>query len=269
LSWNFVLESLLKLLLTIIALSLGLGLSGVISALVISQIPSLIQGLILTKNTPHNKFDDKKIEENKFKTPYWIILIYFGLFALWFNLDMVLIQFLRPEIAGSYSIASKLGQLVLFAGANIGTFIFPILITNLEQNKSNIKIHITSLVLILLITCIGTLTLYFFRGWFINLLFGNQYIEAEKYLPYLCMYGGIIALTHYITHWLFTIGQKGFIWILLVGTTVQFILFYQSLQEDIIQSLTIILWSSVINMLLILICLIFSRKKSCTNPSSS
>lgn len=207
LSFNFFLESSLKLLLTMALISWNPTLLGIILVLTLSQIPSMLLGLkqvyqwqpvqTQTQNTPPSL------------VPFWCMMLYFGFFASWFNIDMLFVQNLYPEQAGSYSIASKLGQIILFGGSNVVNFMFPFMIQS-KNNQKYFQLIFGAFLLILLGTIVGMATLYFGQRFFVTQLFGAEYIQAQSWLIPITIYAGIISLIHLGVQSAFARGQYKF-----------------------------------------------------------
>ncbi len=269
LSFNFFLESILKLILTIIAIYTGLGLDGILLGLTISQVPSFIIGIIsLKKNLPENTpSKNSQKEQPTFNTPYWTILIYYGIFAAWFNLDMIIVQYLTPENAGNYSVASKLGQLVLFGGTTITNFLFPSIIQKIENKKPLIKTHIFGISTIVIGSLIGIFFLNLWQKFFTTTLFGPEFTNAGAWIKFMGIYGLHIGIIHYISFILMAKGNQFFIFPLLALTLGMFIQIYQTITSNFSQIFTTLYQWSLVMMLLLIIWTIFSRKKGCT-PST-
>lgn len=211
---SFLLESLLKLIFAGGLLYLGWGTLAVLLALFFSQIPSAILGtyqVFKYKNSSqgachlHAPTSEKSSSHS---IPFPLMIIYFGLYASWFNVDMMLIQYFYPEQSGVYSVAAKIGQVILFAASNVGTFLLPILVTSVVQKKSTKKILTIAALIILSGSLLGASILHIWSDIWVNFFFGEKYTQAQNYLLLMSLYGGIIGLTHLGVQTLFAEGTR-------------------------------------------------------------
>lgn len=264
LSYNFLLESLLKLGIAILAIFYEMGLPGILLGLSLSQIPSFIWGLKVLKKSPEATDLDILQKKELPQVPLKTMGIYFGLYAIWFNADLLILQHYLPEMAGPYSVASKLGQLILFTATNIGSFLFPRMIENFETQKSNKNNIVIGVSLIIGGGFLGILFLDFFKDFFVIQLFGDQYAQATKWIKYFGIFGIFIGLTHLGSQYLFAIGEKKFIWGLGLITCCMMFDFYLKLQKELNHEIffTLIFWS----LILALYPVLWKIKKICITP---
>ncbi|HEY5714010.1 MAG TPA: hypothetical protein VIT68_01535 [Candidatus Gracilibacteria bacterium] len=255
LSGGFVLESLLKCLLAFLALQAGFDLNGVIICLTVSQIPSFIWAIwvvfapstetIRLANVP-KATELKKNKTFELKSSFWVMLCYFILYSSWFNLDMMLVQNLQPKVSGAYSVASKLGQIILFAGSNVANFLFPTLIEKIEQRESTTRINVIAFGLIIFGSLFGIFLLYLGKSFFVTTLFGEGYAQAEDWLLFFGAYGLIVGLIHYLVQWELALAKKNFIWILCVCSIGMFLHFYLILPSGLIPAFWVLIgWGTL------------------------
>ena len=179
-----------KLILAVIFVLIGLSVSGVLLALVISSVLTLgyclwqVRGL-LPVTTIHQTTRPVAFERSSFvrffSTAFWAAL----LFSLYVNIDMILVKhYFSPEQAGQYAAISILGNLVVFGVTAFTTVMFPLVSGSPGSGRQYLKMSLgaTSLLGIPILLVFG-----FFPAWVVRFTLGQRYISVA---PYLLPYGG-------------------------------------------------------------------------------
>ena len=246
LSWNLVIEGIIKLFGAIILVLLGLNIYGAIIAMVLSYVISFFVSFYPLRDITKKKkkeFDIKRIY--KFSIPILIALISL---TLMYNIDVILVKHFFTEIeTGYYVAASKLGLILFFATLSISQVMFP-KVSELHKKKKRYRYLLKNSLLISLIIIIpATIIFYSFPKLIVNILFGSQFLATVPYVGPFAVIIGLFSLIYIITFYNLSINKKRFLYILIFFNILQIvfiILFHSSLMQ-------------VVNVLMIYMILLF------------
>ncbi|MEK6817720.1 MAG: oligosaccharide flippase family protein [Nanoarchaeota archaeon] len=184
LGWNTLLVFSIKIIVAIILVIFGFKVYGAILGFIIGVVFGFIFALPYIKEIINAKTenDGTRIltKEN--------ILIFMSMliFVFIYSIDVILARVFFPsEIVGQYAVISTIGKMILFSTMSIGNVMFPI---SAERHYAKIKTSgiIKKASLYVFILCVVAVILFIiFPELIIKLLFGNQYLETAKLLPYL------------------------------------------------------------------------------------
>ena len=192
LGWNTVIIFSIKILAAIILVIFGFKIYGAILGFILGIILGFILVLPYIKEIINAKADSygTKIfnKEN--------LLIFSGMliFVFIYSIDVILARVFFPsEIVGKYAVISTIGKMILFYTMSIGTAMFPI---SAEKHYAKAKTSgiIKKASLYVFILCAVAVILFIiFPELIVKLLFGRQYLETAKLLPYLGIAFSFIA----------------------------------------------------------------------------
>lgn len=220
LSWNLVIEGVIKLFGAAMLVLLGLNVYGAIIAIVLSYTVPFFAGFYPLRDIikrKKEKFNINKIY--RFSIPILIALISLTLF---YNIDVILIKHFFSEMeTGYYVAASKLGLILFFATLSISQVMFP-KVSELYKKKEN-PIHLLkkSLLISLLIIIPAIIIFYSLPGLIVNILFGPQFSEAVPYVGPFSVIIGLFSLVYILTFYNLSINKKRFLYILVTFNLVQ------------------------------------------------
>lgn len=184
LGWNTLIIFLIKLISAIILVFFGFKVYGAILGFIIGIVLGFILALPFLKEIlKSGKSDDKfKIFDNE----NLLIFMAMVIFVFIYSIDVILARVFFPsEIVGKYAVISTIGKIILFSTMSIGNAMFPI---SAERHHANIKTDgiIKKASLYVFILCAAAILFFIiFPELIIKLLFGSQYLETAKLLPYL------------------------------------------------------------------------------------
>src|SRR5205807_8423574 len=131
------------------------------------------------------------------------IVISSGAFAIWFGVDLLLVQNFSPHQSGSYAAAKTLAQVYIFVPTAITMVLMPrVAALDLEKSKRYV---VGGALIALLISLIGFAIIYIYGPRIIAIAFGYRYIEA--YIPLVVLSVGMCILSVYMVIEGFVIGR--------------------------------------------------------------
>lgn len=237
-----------KLLLGIIFVSIGFGVIGAMSALVISTFITISLSFIMLvsvlpkplslppdssqfKSNAH----DPEINFSEIYRYFYVTASVFLCFMILTNLDVVLVKhFFKPLDAGYYSIAQMAGKIILFLPVAITLVMFPKTSKLHAQDKATLYILQKSLVYVGVLCGIAALTCLLFPGLIIKLLSGEQHLRCIPLVRLFSVAMFFFAMLYVFLFYYLSIHQFGFIYPLALLTIFQIlaiILFHQSLMQ--------------------------------------
>jgi hypothetical protein len=172
---------------------------------------------------------------------------------------MIIIQHLLPSEAGNESVASKLGQQVIYFTTNIGNFLLPIFIEKTENKISCTKPLTIGLTTIILGGIFGIIFLEITKFFFVDILFGEDYLFAKNWIKYFGIYGTFIGITHLIVQLNIAKNKPQFIYSLTFLTILYMISFYLLVKKDHSNLFNLLVFWSVTYALSMIIPLIKSK----------
>lgn len=177
------LASVVKLIVAVELVSLGMGVRGVLLALIISNLTVVIWGgaeFIKKHNIPNEKLLKDSIAGNKVFTIEVIIIQL--LMALLTNCDVLLMKIFitNEEVVGIYAAAVTIGKLPLYLVTSLTTVLLPTIAAAKAKNDNFIKYFNKVVLYTLGIFVFYGLCLKVFGGNIISFLYGERYLEATK-----------------------------------------------------------------------------------------
>lgn len=149
---NMVVESLAKVIFSIILVFVGFSVFGAIGGLIIGGIIAFTLGfwtigeILISKRKPVEEMGGVY----RYNLP---VLIGITAIVLIYSLDVILARiFFSPEVAGQYSFVSLIGKVIVFSSFAISKSMFPISSENFEKGKKTRGILKKSLIIISLVS---------------------------------------------------------------------------------------------------------------------
>lgn len=192
LGWNTLLVFFIKIIAAIILVIFGFKVYGAILGFLFGIIFGFIMALPYIKEIINaNKDNDRvKILTKENSLIFMAILV----FVFIYSIDVILARVFFPaEIVGQYAVLSTIGKMILFSTMSIGNVMFPI-----SAERHYVKARTSGIIkkasLYVFILCtIAVILFIVFPELIIKLLFGNQYLEIARLLPYLGIAFSFIA----------------------------------------------------------------------------
>ena len=193
---NLVLESLLKLVFSVLLILIGFGVYGAIGGFVIGGVVAFIFSIVPLKKMFMAKRENMKTQEiYNYAKPTIIIT---GIIVFFYSVDILIAKLLfSPEVAGSYALASLLGKIVLWASVPIGKAMFP-LSAESNNGKDSKRLFFIALCMVLAIAIVLMIIFAIFADEMIFLFSGKSLPIAADILLYLGFAFSCIAISNLI-----------------------------------------------------------------------
>jgi O-antigen/teichoic acid export membrane protein len=190
---NLIIESFIKLILSVIFVFLGLkvygALFGIISGAFIALLFSfyMINDILKSKNEYINT---KGIY--KYSFPVFSIML---IVLIFYTVDILIAKALfSEEIAGKYAIASILSKTIFWGTQPVSKALFPISAS--RKDRKDKGAYKTALIIILLIIGPSLLIVYLFPNFLINLFSGRIIPESASILFSLCLATAVLSVAN-------------------------------------------------------------------------
>ena len=273
-----------KLLLGIIFVSIGFGVTGAMGALVISTFVALmLSSVMLVSVLPSRAALIPESQCSKSNSPnpdedfsqiyryFYAVAAVFLCFMVLTNIDVVLVKhFFNPLQAGYYSIAQMVGKIILFLPVAITLVMFPKTSELHAQAKSSSYLLKKSLLCVGLLCGTAALICLIFPGLIIRLMSGEEHLNCIPLARIFSVTMVFFALVYVLLFYHLSIHHLSFIRPLVLFTVLQTLaisIFHQTL----LQVLYIMCGNAVL-LFLINAYLAFKREKghvaSCVNSYS-
>lgn len=213
----------LKIVLSIVLISLGFGVSGALVGVLMATFSLWLMGLRVTiREFPENGAQSHfSVESIPLGTVLPVIIANIA-FAAMTQLDMVLVNgYFPPGQAGLYAAASVLGKAVLYIPGGLVMALYPMVAENHAKDQSSAHMMLQAVAITAVLCSIVSLTYWWFGDIFISLLYGRTYVGAGELLSW---YGFAImpmALVMVAEYFLIAKGRILFTWMLLGMAPVQ------------------------------------------------
>lgn len=269
----------LKLLLGIIFVSIGFGVTGAMSALTISTFTALTLSFIMLASVlPASLASEQKslqVDSNSNNTEINFAEIYkyfyvtasaFLCYMILTNMDVVLVKhFFEPLQAGYYSIAQMVGKMILFLPIAITLVMFPKTSQLHAQAKATLPLLKKSLLYTAALCGAATLICLLFPGLIITLLSGKEQLDCVPLARVFSVTMFFFALVYVLLFYHLSIHSMGFVYSLVLFTVLQIlaiIIFHQSLLQ-----VLYIMCGNAILLFLINAYLAFKEKRALISPN--
>lgn len=248
---NLVVQSFSKLLVGILLVYVGLGVSGALSAFAISFLAGLVIALILLASLFHqgNLGDDINFSEiYRYCFPVLITILCFTLLT---NIDVVLVKrFFASSEAGYYAAASIVSKIIIYLPGAIGIVMFPRASELHSLKQDTISVLRRSLFYTALLCGVATLGYFAFPSLIVRVIFGKEYLAA---IPLIGLFGlamYFFSLTNILLMYQLSIHRLAFVKTLIMATVLEvvlIILFHQTLTQVILSLLLVSLFLFFVN----------------------
>lgn len=222
--FSFLTESVSKIILSILLISLGFALFGVMLALLLGIVLSLIIAFFYLRVYLNGKMGEKPNFSSLFKYSSATLLQGLALTSM-YSIDLILVKhFFSSSDAGIYASLAILGRVVFFGASPISNVMFPIVAKRKFENKNYLEIFYTSLGLIITFSVVLVAFYFFFPQIAITVLFGKEFLDGA---PFLWLYGlfmSLLAIAMFLTQFYLSIGKTKMVVLFLITAFLQMIL---------------------------------------------
>lgn len=254
----------IKLLLGIIFVSAGFGITGAMSALAISVFTTLVlSSIVLFYALPKSA---QSVNPDAVSIPriyryfYAVVTVYLCFMALT-NIDVLLVKhFFEPLEAGYYSISQMVGKIILFLPVAITLVMFPKTSEFHTQAKDTLSLLKKSLLYVGILCGFTSVICLLFPGLIIRILSGQEHSDCIPLARIFSITMFFFALLYVLLFYHLSIHYTGFIYSLLLFTILQIVmivLFHQRLPQ-----VLYIMCGNAVLLFLINLYLAFKRKNS-------
>lgn len=196
LALSYVLETILKIVLTFIFIVLGWKVFGTMIALILT----VFFVFLMTRISLNSLLIGKKQKMPKvmplIKYSFPVLVQGLALNSM-YSTDLILVKhFLSSQEAGIYASLSVLGRIVFFGSTPILLVMFPFVAKKYSQGHSVKQLFFLSLLLTLLISISLITAYYFIPQIFINILYGREFLQGASML---WLFGIFMALLSFAT----------------------------------------------------------------------
>lgn len=227
LSLSGVLATSLKIIIAVLLINLGFGVSGAIGGVALSSFVILILTYVILRpslNKVANNSNKKINLSFKVAIPVFIANVSFLIMT---QIDMVVVKhYFSSQDAGIYAAASTLGKAVMYLPGGIAMALFPMVAEKHAEGESSANFLIQATVLTFLLCSIGALFYYFYSFFFVVLIFGEEYMAAAEILKYFGFAMIPMALIMVAEHFLIAIGKVLFAYLFMIIAPLQLVAIY-------------------------------------------
>jgi len=252
LSINYSYEGLFRLIFGVFFVVLGFEINGVLGALLASYFLSFIMVYFTLKKKDENK-NPISAKEIYSVIPYNLTALLF--LNLLGTIDLILARhYLSPLDTGYYVAISTLGKIIPSLSITIGL----VLISKSIKKKNNLKLLTQSLLFSIIVSLPFILVFFFFPKLIINLSFGQNYLEAGKYLGIFSINATIYSLLIIITYFLISQKRKYLIYITILALFIE-VFFISIFHSNILQIIISMLFTILALFITFLSIIFFSK----------
>lgn len=212
-----------KLLFAVILIYLGFSVVGVVMALVLSQLMTLVvarEAFVGFQFKITNLFKNViGVLQNQIISVTFFATLFLALLS---NLDVLLAKyFLDSYTAGSYGAISTLGKIVLFATGAFVTVMLPLVSKSQDTNtfyKTFFALFCSGLAVVAVF--------YLFSAQLVHLLFGLKYEGIISYVPTFALAIFFVSLSTALVNYFLAVKNKSFLVFLGIGIFVECLLLW-------------------------------------------
>ena len=249
LTFNGIVEIMIKLLAAIILVTIGLKVNGALLSLVFSGLIALLLNFFPLRFLLASKENNLKINNREiliFSIPVFFLTLSF---TSLYSSDIILVRhFLSSQETGFYAALSTIGKIIIFLTGPVISVMFPMISERHASGSKYKNLLLLSLGLVSFVCSLSVLFYFLFPELIVKIFYGSQYLLAASYLGFFAILFSFYSLSSLLINFYFSIKKTKIVILPVLAALFQIIficLFHQSL-------LSVILISLVINALLFL-----------------
>jgi len=222
-----VLSTLIKIVIAVVLIYFGFGVSGALGAVLISSLIVLVLIYVVLRPSIGRRGSEPNSKIRLSYSATVPVLIANVAFVVMTQIDMVLVKhYFLEQDAGLYAAASILGKAVMYLPGGIASALFPMVAENYSDGKSSAHLFIQASSLTAILCIIGAIFYYYFSDSIITLLYGESYRPAAEILKYFGFAMLPMALIMVAEHFLIAMGRVLFAYLFMVVAPLQLIAIY-------------------------------------------
>ena len=230
---NYVLEGVSKLILVLIFLSAGLGVSGAFFAFTASYIfPFLVSFPAFRFLFKLKKIPTSTRSIYRYSLPVFLML--FSLTAF-YTIDVLLVKHYFDSVdAGFYSALAILGKVIFFGSISISLVMFPKVSALQNSSRLSRPILFRSLILIGIFGFGVTFFYFLFPSFVVRLFFGEAFLRITPILGFFGLFMTFFSLVYVLSFYRISLHRYRFLLILIpfnLAEVVLLVSFHQSLSQ--------------------------------------
>lgn len=192
---SFIIESVPKLIITILLVIIGFKVFGAILGVLLGTFLGLLSLIYFNKDILVQKEEKISLDDAYSKSiPYFItMLIIFFVFSL----DILLAKrFFSEEIAGQYAVLSMMGKMIFLGTIAISKAMFPLTSEKYDSNKNSWNLFKKAFLITGIICLISVFACAIIPKFIIWVFYGSQYIKMAPYLVYSALAFSFLSLSN-------------------------------------------------------------------------
>ncbi len=206
---NMILESTVKLLLAVLLVFIGWKLYGAIISLVIGSLAAFVLSFSSFKDVLSS--EEKRAETTNIYSYTTPVLILTTVIIAFYSIDVFIAKMVfSDEMAGYYAIASILAKTILWGTIPISKAMFPISAES-HKTKSSPEVLFKALLILILTIIVALAIFYFFPSIIIRIFSGRYISESSQILFYVSLGTSILSISYLVIFYKLSLGRtKGF-----------------------------------------------------------
>lgn len=222
---SFVIETVVRLIMTILVLVFFSSHLHIISLLAVCFILSFVATYAYSKSKAVYTKTTEKQNTDRIK-PILYFVAFMGLYEcsqiIISHSDIFLVKhFLSPEEAGQYASVSLIGRMIYYGTWTFVMLLFPKVINAKEKGEDPTKLLLLVAALVAIIGISTTIFTYYFGELLIQLLFGNEYVQSSIHLYRYAAATTLFALSNVIVYYYLSLEKYLPVWISLLFGVLQ------------------------------------------------
>jgi len=256
---NISLESLIRLLLGVLLVSLGLGVNGAILAYGLGYLAATLLALMPLRFLLHLRNETVDVSSiYKFSLPALAMSI---CLAVMTNVDIIFVKhFFTSEEAGVYTVVSVLGKVIFFVSGAFTIPMFPLVSELHTRGENTLSILKKSLFYVISFSGIVIAVYWLSSSFIVHALYGAAYSPAVPLLGAMGIAMGLIALVMVYTTYLLALKDMRFIKVLLGCTFLQIILL-SLFHHTLLQVIQVLIFTNGLALFLLFLCRLRIRRR--------
>ena len=230
---NIILESSLKLILSVTLVLAGFGLLGALWSVNIALF--IVFFITIFSLRKIFSYESERVDRKEIYAKSLPILVAIIMLTAVYTLDVILVKhFFNPIAAGHYAAASLLAKIIFFASSSVSLVMFP-KVAELHALKNNASDLLKKTLAFVAFLSIAGVTFYFlFSNFVVNFVFGAEYMSITPLIGLFGLAMGLFSIAFVLVNYYLALGRTKFIYVLLPICALEFVLiwiFHNSLEQ--------------------------------------
>lgn len=132
--------------------------------------------------------------------------------VIYMNIDLLVVRYFGDDKeSGLYSSVLLFGRVIYYFSTTLGTILLPMAVASKNKKSQQIKLLNRTIGIMIIFILLCNVPFNVLGKIFIQFLYGNHYLEAQKYVKYISLISAALSINSILVNYLVGIGKTRFV----------------------------------------------------------